>query len=338
MPTLEQVAKVAGVSRTTVSRYLNRSGYVGQETAKKIEEAIRKLGYYPNRIARSLVQKKTGNIALVVSDIFNPITAGYSRGVEDEAFIYGYNMVLCNTNFDPEKEKSVIQILLEKQIDGIIIAPCQKEEAYILEIKMRDIPLVFLTRRIPNVEADYVRFDYVRGSFQVVEYLINLGHKRIGIISPPVLLEEKEERIHGYLAALRKYGLKVDPSLIIFDEAVEGVGYEKAEVFLSMPNPPTAIFAAVNLFAKDILVYCKGNNVKLPQDLSLASFECFPHYDSIINPRITANEMPAYNLGKAAAKVLFTRINHKDGNYKNIKLSGKLRVGESTGPLSLKLD
>ncbi len=334
MPTLEQVAKVAGVSRTTVSRYLNRSGYVGQETAKKIEEAIRKLGYYPNRIARSLVQKKTGNIALVVSDIFNPITAGYSRGVEDGAFKYGYNMVLCNTNFDLEREKKVVRALLEKQIDGIIIAPCQKGESHILEIKKRGIPFVFLTRRIPNIKADYVRFDYVKGSFQVVEYLIKLGHKRIGIISPFIPSGEKEERIHGYLAALRKYGLKPDPSLILFDRAIEGIGYEKAKVFMSMPSPPTAIFAAVNLFAKDILFYCKENNIQLPQDLSLSSFECFPHYDSIISPLITANEMPAYELGKTAAEVLFTRINHKDGNFKDIKLPGKLRVGESTGPLS----
>ena len=99
-------------------------------------------------------------------------------------------------------------------------------------------------------------------------------------------------------------------------------------------KPTNCYFAAVNLFAKDILFYCKENNIQLPQDLSLSSFECFPHYDSIISPLITANEMPAYELGKTAAEVLFTRINHKDGNFKDIKLPGKLRVGESTGPLS----
>jgi LacI family transcriptional regulator len=334
MSTLEEVAEIAGVSRTTVSRYLNSNGYVGEDTAKKIEKAIRTLDYYPNQIARSLVRKKTGNIALVVSNIFNPITAGYSQGFEDEAFQYGYNVVLCNTNFDPEREKKVVKILLEKQIDGIIIAPCQKQRDHIIEIKKRGIPLVFLTRRIPDIEADYVRFDYVKGSFQVVEYLIQLGHRRIGIISPPVLSEENEERIHGYLKAFQEYNLNVDPSLIFYGKAVEGVGYEKAKMFMTMSKPPTALFTAVNLFAKDVLLYCKQNQIDVPHELSLSSFECFPHYDSIINPLITANEMPAHELGRIAAECLFLRKNQKNGEYKSIALPGKLRIGDSTQPLN----
>jgi LacI family transcriptional regulator len=331
MTNLDKVAQVAGVSRTTVSRYLNRSGYVSQEAARRIEMAISQLGYLPNRIAKSLVMKKTLNIALVVSDISNPITASYAKGVEDEAFERGYNVILCNTGFDLEREQKVVRVLLEKQIDGIIMAPCRKGEDHILEIQKRGIPIVFLTRRVQNVAADYVRFDYVGGSFQIVEYLIQRGHRRIGIFSPPVPPWEGEERIHGYLKALATYGIPFDPSLVIIAEAVEGVAYRKIRELLSLPQPPTAIFTAVNLFAKDIIRFCREHGINIPEDLSLASFEQFPHYDSVILPSLLANEMPAYELGRKAAEALFERMFSGDRGWvpKNIVLKGGIREGNS---------
>lgn len=332
-PTISEVAKEAGVSRTTVSRYINNSGYVSKDAREKIEKAIRAVGYRPNKIAQSLTKHSTGNIALVLSDIANPISAIYAKGVESVAREHDLNLIICNTGFDLQTEIQSVNRLIEKQIDGIIIAPCGKGKEHIEEVIQRGIPLVFISRRIHGVNADYVRFANEQGSFQVVEHLIKLGHRRIGIISRDLDRANDIERLKGYKEALHYYGIPVDESLIQSGQAVEEVGYEKMKILLALPNPPTAVYTAVNLFAVGVLKLCRERGIRIPEDLAVASFESFSYLDPIISPPLTANRMPVFELGVTAAQLLVERIKAKDQKsipYRDISLQGELVVREST--------
>lgn len=331
MATIYEVANNAGLSRTTVSRYINSTGYVSQEAKDKIEKAIKELNYRPNKIAQSLSTRTTGNIAVVISDISNPIAADYTKGIEAAAYDHNYNILLCNTGFDLKKEISCVNILMQKQIDGIIIAPCGKGREHLEEVVKRKIPLVFVTRKILGIEADYVRFANEEGSFKIVEHLIKLGHKRIGIICRDIDIVNITGRLKGYMLAHENYNLPVEKELIISGKAVESFGYDAMSQFVKMQDPPTAIYTAVNLFAAGSIRYCNENDLKIPEEISLASFESFGELDAIIRPKLTSNVMPAFQLGYTAMDMLIKRISNI-GNISNreVSLSGEILIREST--------
>lgn len=332
-PTIYEVANAAGVSRATVSRYINGNGYVSNKARQKIEEAIRQLNYHPNKIAQSLTKRSTGNIALVLSDIANPISAQYTKGVELIANQQDYNLIVCNTGFDLENEIRYITKLIEKHVDGIIIAPSGNKKEHIEEVIKRGIPLVFLSRKVYGINADYVRFANEEGSYQVVEHLIKLGHRKIGVISRDLDRINDIERLRGYKQALEHYRIPFDEQMVQSGKAVEEVGYQKMQILLNLPQTPTAVFTAVNLFAVGVLRLLHEKNIKIPQDIAVASFESFSYLDPIINPPITANNMPVFEMGVTAANLLFERIksdNPQNIPFKDISLRGQLIVRKST--------
>jgi LacI family transcriptional regulator len=335
MSTIYEVAKMANVSRTTVSRYINSSGYVSEEAKAEIKKAIKALNYRPNRMAQGLNTNTSKNIALVVGDIKNPVIADYVRCMETVAFKNDYNIIICDTDFSLEKEVRYIRMLVDKQIDGIIIAPCGKGKEHLEEVIERNIPMVFITRSVPGLPVDSVMFENINGSYKVVNYLIEKGHTRIGLIGRGIDLDNPNERRAGYELALKSNGIPVVPELVICEGTTRESGFKSMEKLMKMPDPPTAVFATVNALVCGALRYCRKEGISILEDVELACFERFIDEDEITaEPLWAANELPFRELGALATQMLFDRVLHKmDGPPRQIVLVGEMTVPESGQPV-----
>lgn len=334
MSTMNEVAALAGVSKATVSRYLNGTAYVNDETAHRVERAIKELNYRPNRIAQSLNTKQSLNIAMVVNDISNPITATYVKGAEEISSKFNYNFILCNTGFEIERERKYVNSLVEKQIDGIIISPCGVAKEHVEEAIRKRIPIVFITRRLLGVEADYVKFDNLDGSYQLIKHLLQIGHRNIGVIGRKLYDESYKNRLEGYRLAMEEYELMPDPKRSYFGDASIEAGYLAMEKFCAIEQRPTAVYTSTSMQAVGVIQYCKEKGLRIPEDLGIVSFESFMDFDAIIEPKLTTYVAPFYDLGVLAAEMLFDRITGEERRGKEISLAGYLRIEESTVKLS----
>ena len=183
MPTIRDVARLAGVAPITVSRVINQSGYIREETEERVKAAIAQLGYVPNSLARSLRSRQTSMLALVLTDITNPFWTTLARGVEDAASDAGFNLILCNTDESVEEQERYIHVLLQKQVDGILLVPAHTQPESIQFIQRQKVPVVILDRGVPGAHADVVRCDSVGGAYQLTRLLVSLGHCQIARVS-----------------------------------------------------------------------------------------------------------------------------------------------------------
>jgi len=328
--TTTDIARYCGISKATVSRYINGTANVGEKTADCIQEAIVRLNYRPNRIAQGLHTKQSLSIAMVVNDISNPYTATYVKGAEQIAFEKRYNFILCNTGFDPEKEKNYVNGLLEKQIDGIIISPCGIIRHHIDEAVGKGVPVVFITRRVHDIEADYVRLDHADGSSKLIEHLLTLGHRKIAAIGREQFDDNFKNRLFGYQKLLWKHGIALQPDYVYLGSADMQSGYSAMARFTHLSDPPTAVYASTIVQATGVLQYCIEHSIRIPQDLSVVSLESFLEMDSVFSPRLTTYIVPVPELGIRAAGMLFERINGDKQPAREWVITGKLRVSEST--------
>ncbi|HOP95009.1 MAG TPA: LacI family DNA-binding transcriptional regulator [Dictyoglomaceae bacterium] len=329
-PTMKDVAKLAGVSISTVSHVINKTRYVEKETREKVYEAIKALDYRPNTLASSLRKKVSSTIGLIISNITNLFYPEVVRGVEDYLAKYNYNLILCNSDEDVEKEKKYIEVLFSRRVDGLIITPSKSSETRdnLDLFRERNTPVVLVDRKIEGLEEDVVLADNIGGAHEAVRYLLSLGHRRIGIITGPLDTTTGSERLEGYFKALSDLNIKKDDSLIYEGDFKEESGYRGVKELLSLPNPPTAIFATNNLMSLGALKGIFELNLKIPKDISLISFddmEWFPYF----SPPLTAIYQPAYELGEAAVKLLFERFRKGRKRRKEVILPTKLIVRDS---------
>lgn len=309
MATIKDVAERAGVSVMTVSRVINNSKYVSQEAREKVEKAMKELGYVPNALAHGLITKRTHVLGLVVSDITNPFFTTIARGVEDTAIKNGFNIILCNTDEDVEKEERYIELLLRKRVEGIILSPadCSKRES-VEQILKRNVPLVLIDRYIKGLNVDCVYSDSISGAYELTRYLINLGHRRIGIIVGPNRISTALDRVEGYKRALQDAGILIDESLIRWGEKYSREdGYRNAKELLATKNPPTAIFGGNRLITVGILKAIRELDLKIPDDVSVVSFDEVEDM-SVTNPFLTVMSQDSYNIGVIATEKLLERI------------------------------
>ncbi|MGC8971698.1 MAG: LacI family DNA-binding transcriptional regulator [bacterium] len=333
MATIKEVAERAGVSVMTVSRVINNSKYVSQETRKRVEQAMKELGYVPNALAHGLITKKTHVLGLIISDITNPFFTTIARGVEDTAIKNGFNIILCNTDEDPEKEERYIELLLRKRVDGIILSPsnCNKNNGISL-ILSKNVPLVLIDRCIKGLEVDCIYSDSFSGAYELTKYLIGLGHSRIGIIVGPKRISTAIERVKGYRKALNEAHISIDESLIRWGEKYSREdGYINTMSLLKMDNPPTAIFGGNRLITVGVLKAIRELRLKIPEDISVVSFDEVEDI-SVTTPFLTVVSQNSYAIGIIAAEWLLKRIKGKDKPLdppQNIVLQPELIIRES---------
>jgi LacI family transcriptional regulator len=333
MTTIYDVARIAGVAPITVSRVINNSGYVSPETRARVEKTIAELGYVPNRLAQGLRSKQTHTLGLVITDITNPFWTTVARGVEDATHAAGFNVILCNTDESEDKQDKYVRVLLQKQVDGFIIVPARSSDDAVSLIQKANVPLVVMDRKV-GILVDTVRCDSVDGAYKLVKHLIDLGHKRISVLSGSASVSTAVDRVQGYRKALKESGLPVDESLILSREFTQAAGYAMMEQIISQEPRPTAIFAVNNFIAIGAFKALTDMNLRVPDDMSMVAFDDLPPA-LVMEPFLTVAAQPAYDMGHRATTLLLDRLSGElPEELQNIVLPTELIVRASTRAVS----
>ncbi|MEN6411460.1 MAG: substrate-binding domain-containing protein [Veillonellales bacterium] len=306
--TINDVAAKAGVSKSTVSRYLNgRYECMSLGTKEKITQVIAELDYHPNAVARSLKQKSTKTIGAIVANILNPFSTSIVRGVEDYCKQSGFNLILCNADDDPVKEKEYITMLMTKQIDGLMINTTGHNNA-LLQGVTQQIPVVLIDRKVAAIKADTVTADSCRGAYLAVRHLIGLGHTRIALLALPCAnISPRLERVQGYKQALTDCGLPVDERLVVETCTAQAVVLERIKQLLAMNPRPTALFGVNNLMTMSIIKALKKLAIPIPADMAVIGFDDW-EWAELLEPPVTVIAQPTYDMGKKAGELLLKRI------------------------------
>jgi LacI family transcriptional regulator len=331
MATVRDVAKQAGVAPITVSRVVNNSGYVSEETRARVEAAIADMGYVPNVLARSLRSRRTDTLALILTDISNPFWTTVVRGVEDAASNAGFNVILCNTDESEAEQDKYLRVLLQKQVDGVLLVPARSALEPIQFVQSQDTPVVVLDRLIPDVQADTVHCDSEGGAHQLTRLLLSLGHRRIAVLSGPQGVSTAEDRVAGYQRALKEAGLDVDPALVYYGQFSLESGYTMTQRVLAATPRPSGLFAGNNFIAIGALRALRDAGLQVPEDLALVGFDDLPA-DLVVDPFLTVVAQPAYEMGRRATELLLARLSGEAPEaYQEIVLPTELIVRQSSG-------
>ncbi|WOV84815.1 LacI family DNA-binding transcriptional regulator [Sporosarcina jeotgali] len=297
MATIKDVSKLAGVSVATVSRYLNKNGYVSKEAAATISAVIDKLNYRPNNIARSLAGMKTATIGLMVPDILNPFFPELARSIEDAANEYGYTVMLCNTDNDSLKEQKYIDTLLQKQVDGIIISSYTIEPEHLNGLQKQSIPVVLMDNVFSNDSVVSFTVENRRGGELAVEHLLTQGCSKIAHICGPLTITSSRERTAGFEDASRRTDW-FTPSLIGYSDFTVNGGYSTMKELLALHPNLDGVFASNDLMAAGALKALQEAGKRVPRDVKVIGFDGIGL--EMITPELSTIAQPIYELGKTA--------------------------------------
>jgi LacI family transcriptional regulator len=325
---IKEVAAHAGVSVATVSRVLNDSPKVSEETRAKVHVAVEELRYRPNAVARSLRTEATRTLGLIIGDILNPFFGVLARAVEDEARAVGYTVAIGNADERAEQQDHYVRTLLEQRVDGLLICPAAEVTPLVEDCVAAGGPLVFLDRTLPGMNVPSVRVDGAPAIHALIRHLHDLGHRRIGFISGPELLSTGRERTRTFVAAMRANGLEVRDAYMEAGDFQAASGRVIAARFLDLPEPPEVIFAGDNLMALGALDEIRARGLRIPDDVGLASFDdvaWFVHID----PPITAISQPAEEVGRRAVRALLERVANRP--VEPVVLPARLMTRRSCG-------
>jgi LacI family transcriptional regulator len=330
--TIKDVARLSGVSPMTVSRVINQSLRVSPGTRSRVEQAIAELGYVPSSLARGLSRQKTGTIALIVPDVANPFFTLIVRGAEDVARRAGYRVLLCDTRFDLTLEAEVIEEMIAHRVEGIVIAPVSDSSRSQLKRLARfGVPFVLIDRTIPGIECDVVLGDSTAGARSLVEHLIGLGHRRIGMIVEDENVSTARERRAGYAEALKHAGIELDPTLVVRAAADPHGGAVGMAKLLQLPERPTGVFTVNNLVALGAIEAVRAAGLEVPDDVALVCYDDI-EYASRLYPFLTVMLQPAETFGTLGTQLLFERIEgRKLDRTRKVVLPADFVVRESCG-------
>jgi LacI family transcriptional regulator len=336
MPTIRDVAKAAGASTATVSHVLNGSRFVAPETKERVERAIRELNYRPHEVARSLRRSRTGTIGVMISDISNPFFADLVLGVEDVVHqdIARYNFILCNTEESFEKERMYLDVLSQKRVDGLVIAPVGGNASAIRNLIAEGLPVVCVDRELRDVETDTIVVDNRSAARTLSRHLISVGRRRIAALQARLTAHSIDERVIGYREALAEAGLlDKAPGVAIGDSNIEAA-CAAARTLLAKRPRPDAIFCTNNFMTLGAMRAVAELNLVCPDDVGVAGVDDLP-WTAGFRPRLTAVAQPARTMGQEAATLLLDRIaRRREGPPVRLVLPTQLLVRESCGAAS----
>lgn len=327
---INRVARRAGVSIATVSRVLNDTGYpVKEETRQKVVQAAQELGFRPNRLARSLLLKKTDTIGLVIPDISNPYYPQLSRGVEDVAASNQYAVIFCNTDRSLEQAKQYINALIEKRVDGIIIAGGGTDYTEELPVFAQfDTQVVVIGRH--NLPFSSVQVDNVRAAYRATSHLVNLGHRKIAFVTGPQNLTSVQDRLAGYRQCLSDHGVDRSDRLIYEGNFSEDSGYSAVKALWNQAVKPTAIFAANDRMALGAMAAAADLNLRIPDDLAVIGVDDIA-MASYVRPALTTVAIPTYEMGTAAMRLMLKLLSGEEAPQ-TVWVDTELLVRKSSDP------
>ena len=304
-PTMNDVARVARVGTMTVSRVLNGSANVTKETAKRVYNAIEKLGYRPNEMARALRSHKSRTIGLIVPYLFDPFFATCAHAVNTVAREHGYSVILTTSNDDPVTEYAEAQSMLQRHVEGLLLIPADIRRSRISQAEFAGTHMVTLDRPVHDARIDSVQVQNQSGAKRAVQHLAQQhGHKRVFFLGFNKNLYTVRARFEGYRRAMLEAGLEPEST---FDCSSEEATAEIVASQLHGENPPTAFFTANNLTTRYTLQALIGSGVRVPEEVALIGFDDF-ELAEILHPTLTVVRQPASELGRVAANLLFDRI------------------------------
>ncbi len=333
---IKDIARVANVSHTTVSRALNNKSRIRNETKEKILSIAKELGYRPNLIAKSLVMSRTRTLGLVITNIANPFYTELAQGIEKTATRLGYNIILCSTQSNISTEKQYIEMLRSKGVDGIIFSSAHIEDPNIVDLAEEGFPVVLVNRRtyhpIVKDKIDYVGVDNALGGFLAVEHLIRIGYKRIGMIGGSAESSVGLERLEGGKKALRVYGVEPRDEFFLEGNFLKKSGYQGAKQFLKMAEIPSAIFAMNDYMALGIYQAILEEGIRIPEDIALIGFNDI-EFSSIQGIDLSTIGQKKFEMGAIAVEMLVERIEKGDQNRpaKEVLLTPELIVRKTCG-------
>ncbi|MFZ5967562.1 MAG: LacI family DNA-binding transcriptional regulator [Bacillota bacterium] len=326
--TIKDIAKKTGVSYTTVSRALNGKSGVNQATMKKVLAEAKKMGYKPNAIARGLVTKHTKTIGLVIPDITNPFFPTIASGVEEAASKHHYNVFLCNTNWDKDKELAYLKLLQERRVDGIIIKAASDDE----EIEQYlSTPTVFIDSRPAGGKYSSVETDNFRGGYLATNHLIELGYKKIAFVGGHSKSISNEARLEGYKRALSQHNYPIDESIIQRGDFKMKSGYDLMQKLLKSDNLPDAVIAVNDVMALGVLHCAQEYGLNIPDEFGICGFDNIP-FAELPQVQLTTISQPTYYMGKSSFEILLEQIQNKDEKkmIKRVVLEPELIVRKTT--------
>lgn len=309
--TLKDVAKVAGVSYATVSRALSGSPEIGEETRKKILKLCEEMGYTPNSVARSMVMRRTNIIGLILASVDNPFMSELTAHLEIYSRRCGYNLMVCNSSYDPELEKEVFSVLLGRQVDGIIMIPIGNESYDGLKSLTAQVPTVFISENMQDLPENYVAVDNRQGTEAATEYLYSLGHRKILYFGCRAHSVTHQLRLEGYLTACRKLGLVPAVVHSTYERSSHEVGYALARTYFEGEHHHTAMLCASDALAIGAMQAAYERGLSIPEDLSVVGFDNIS-YAALPQINLTTIDQPKQQMATAAVDMLLDRIKHPD--------------------------
>lgn len=332
MATLKDVARRAGVGVSTASRVIRGEGYTSADVRERVERAVRELDYVPNVLARSMRGRPTKTIGLLIYDIVNPFFANLATGVEDAAQAQGFNLVICSSHpwKSIEREKSYMQMLIERKIDGLVIQHVFSSEEYASLLERRNIPAVRVLNPQPGYPYDLVRCDTKQATAELIRHLIELGHRRIAALGPPMPSFQGADRLAGYQKALSDAGLDADEELIMLEGWRTRDGYNMTRQLINR-TLPDAIFAFGPRIAVGAAHALREANLRVPEDVALVCIDDFG-LGSELHPFMTVVRQPEWEMGQRVTQMLIDRIlGVYTGPPREVVLPAQLVIRHSCG-------
>jgi LacI family transcriptional regulator len=327
--TIYDVAREANVSMATVSRVVNGNPNVKPTTRKKVLDAIERLGYRPNAVARGLASKKTTTVGVIIPDISNIFFAELARGIEDIATMYKYNIILSNSDQNKNKELFLINNMLGKQVDGIVFMGGVITEDHIKEFQSSPVPVVLAATVDTTSTIPSVNIDYEKASYEAINQLIKNGNKQIGIVTGQMDTDVDIQKLNGYKKALLEAGLEVKDEFIIKGDYSYQAGLEAAEEYLGLTERPTAVYVASDEMALGVIHGIQDKGMSVPEDMEVVGFDN-TRLATMIRPTLTTVVQPIYDIGAVAMRLLTKFMKNETVEEQNVILPHRIIERDST--------
>lgn len=327
-PSIKDVARLARVSHSTVSRALQNSPLVNAQTAEKIRRIAHESGYRASAVARGLVTKRTRTIGLVVTTIADPFASEVVSGIEQAANDLGYSVFLADSNADPSREQQVVQSFAERRVDGIVVTSSRVGALYLPLLSEMRVPIVLVNNQHPGAFVHSVMIGNLAGALEAANHLIRLGHRRIAYLGDQFGYQSDTERFAGYRQALDTAGLPFIPELVVHGDGKPEEAMRAMEKLLALPHPPTAVCCYNDMSALGAMRSINLAGLRVPEDVSVVGFDDL-FLASYTQPRLTTVRQPMRQMGLLAMESLFRLMSGEDSAIR-IMVEAELVVREST--------
>ncbi|AXB33031.1 MAG: substrate-binding domain-containing protein [Pseudomonadota bacterium] len=335
MATMKDIAKLAGVSTSTVSHVINKTRFVSEEISERVNNAAKELNYYaPSALARSLKVNRTKTIGMLVTTSTNPFFGEVVKGVERSCYQKGYSLILCNTEGDNERMRESINTLLQKRVDGLILM-CSSLEGERIDVFERypDIPVVVMDWGPMLFTSDKIQDNSLRGGYLAAKYLIDCGHKEVGCITGPLIKHQAQMRYEGYKRAMLEAELEFNANWIVeSDFECEG-GYQAFKKMVERGPLPSSIFVSNDMMAMGVINAANELGIQIPEQLSIIGYDDI-HIAKFMSPSLTTIHQPKYRLGQAAVETLLRKLDEKSVEAQVVQLEPTLVERNSVKCLS----